>query len=316
MRNSTTTEDTERLRKLHPAMSQEQLAVAFGRTVSAIRGKCLRLGLNSKWSPLSGRVNERIREWYESHPGKLELDELASELGIGKTTIARTARRMGLTNQWRKSGRKDRRKFKTVEELRAAQSKGAKDRIRRNGHPRGMLGKKHTEEFKAKMGREGTFAKLTTAERRAMAKKGVQTRIEKYGTAAPVGVSNPYSRAKGGKRKDLGDAYFRSRWEANYARYLNKLVELGQIESWEYEKDTFIFEAIKKGTRSYIPDFKIHFHDGTFRYHEVKGWMDKKSQTKLKRMKKYFPDVEVVVIGLAEYKKISSVWAGLIPLWE
>ena len=36
--------------------------------------------------------------------------------------------------------------------------------------------------------------------------------------------------------------------------------------------------------------------NGSEKYVEVKGWLDKASKTKLKRMKKYFPDVLVEVV--------------------
>ncbi len=58
-----------------------------------------------------------------------------------------------------------------------------------------------------------------------------------------------------GRAPDLGDTYFRSRWERNWARYLNFLVQHGEITGWEYEPKTFWFHKIKRGTRSYKPDF-------------------------------------------------------------
>ncbi len=122
------------------------------------------------------------------------------------------------------------------------------------------------------------------------------------------------SRAKSGFRADLG-LYVRSRWEANYARYLNWLKAKGHITGWAYEPDTFWFEAIKRGTRSYTPDFKVTENDGRVVYHEVKGWMDAKSATKLKRMAKYYPDVAIVVIDRASYNAIRK-WRQLIPDWE
>ena len=122
------------------------------------------------------------------------------------------------------------------------------------------------------------------------------------------------TRAKSGTRADLG-LYVRSRWEANYARYLNWLKAKGQIAAWEYEPDTFWFEAIKRGTRSYTPDFKVTENDGRVVYHEVKGWMDAKSATKLKRMAKYYPEVRVIVIDQAAYQAIAK-WRRLIPDWE
>lgn len=125
-----------------------------------------------------------------------------------------------------------------------------------------------------------------------------------------------YSRAKAGTREDLG-FYVRSAWEANYARYLNWLVEKGEIHRYEYEPDTFWFEQIKRGTRSYTPDFKVwpKTNSPEFEYHEVKGWMDQKSKTKLKRMGKYYPEVKIVLVDQAVYKAIAK-WKSLIPNWE
>ena len=123
---------------------------------------------------------------------------------------------------------------------------------------------------------------------------------------------NPYSRTKGGKRKDLKNQYFRSAWEANIARYLNFLLKIKQIKSWEYEPDTFWFKKIKRGTRSYTPDFKIN---GDY-YIEVKGYMDDKSKTKLKRMAKYYPNIKIEILDETRYRKINKDFKHIIPFWE
>lgn len=115
----------------------------------------------------------------------------------------------------------------------------------------------------------------------------------------------------GGQRK-----YFRSRWEANYARYLQWLVENGKIKSWEHEPDTFWFEKIKRGVRSYLPDFKVTEINGSVSYHEVKGWMDDRSATKLKRMKKYYPNVSVILVDTEAYNSIKKTMSRIIPGWE
>ena len=98
--------------------------------------------------------------------------------------------------------------------------------------------------------------------------------------------------------------YFRSSWEVNYARYLEWLLSRKDIKSWEYEPDVFWFEEIRRGVRSYLPDFKITNNNGTIEYHEVKGWMDPKSVTKIKRMAKYYPKTKLIVIGKEEYKAV------------
>lgn len=126
----------------------------------------------------------------------------------------------------------------------------------------------------------------------------------------------PVSHARGGKRSDLGDRYFRSRWEANWARYLNWLQQVGEIRGWEYEPHEFEFAGVKRGNRFYLPDFRVVNKDGSVEYHEVKGYMDSRSQTKLKRMAKYHPDVKVVLIDEAAYRNIAHELADRLPGWE
>lgn len=124
-----------------------------------------------------------------------------------------------------------------------------------------------------------------------------------------------YSRGRMGTRPDLG-FYVRSSWEANYARYLKWLQSKGQIFKWEYEPERFEFTAIKRGTRSYLPDFKVWDKEDAKPYYiEVKGWADPKSITKAKRMAKYYPEIEVRTVGKTEYNALKK-WAGMIPHWE
>ena len=103
--------------------------------------------------------------------------------------------------------------------------------------------------------------------------------------------------ARQGWREIAGEKYyFRSSWEANYARYLQFLKEKGQIKEWLHEPQTFWFENIKRGTRSYLPDFKVIRNNDSHYWVEVKGYMDNKSNTKLKRFKKYYPNEEMHLI--------------------
>jgi len=113
--------------------------------------------------------------------------------------------------------------------------------------------------------------------------------------------------SKGGWRDDLG-RFVRSSWEANYARFFTFTKT-----KWEYESKTFWF-PVKRGTRSYTPDFYLPDEDV---YHEIKGWLDPKSMTKLKRMAKYYPDVKIVVIGsrwFSDANRKGMCW--LVPNWE
>ncbi len=120
-----------------------------------------------------------------------------------------------------------------------------------------------------------------------------------------------------GRRRDLGDRYFRSRWEANYARYLNFLISHSHIASWEYEPDTFEFKGIKRGTRFYTPDFKVFDVDGSFEYHEVKGWDYPKGKTARKRFMKYYPQYKLILIDAEWFKAAKRQGLDkLVDNWE
>jgi len=122
-----------------------------------------------------------------------------------------------------------------------------------------------------------------------------------------LGGGNAYSNCKRGWYDYNGKRYFmRSQWELNYACYLNFLIKQKEILDWEYEVDIFRFTKIKQGVVSYKPDFKIYNNNGSIEYHEVKGWMDSRSKTKLKRMAKYYPDIKLVIITEKEYNAIAK----------
>lgn len=105
--------------------------------------------------------------------------------------------------------------------------------------------------------------------------------------------------------------FFKSKMEANYALYLQFLLEKGEILQWEYEPKTFIFEKILFGTRSYKPDFRVTLKSGRVEWHECKGYFDKKSRTKIKRMGIYYPNERVVVIDNDAYRALSK-WKKLL----
>lgn len=120
-------------------------------------------------------------------------------------------------------------------------------------------------------------------------------------------------REVGGQR-----CYFRSKWEANYSRFLQFYVEQKLIKSWQHEprSDVFWFKGIKRGVVSYLPDFKVTLLDDSIQYHEVKGYMDAKSATKIKRMAKYYPDVKLRVIDKEWFKKNNKTMKSIIKDWE
>lgn len=110
-----------------------------------------------------------------------------------------------------------------------------------------------------------------------------------------------------------GEVYFRSKWEANYALYLDWLVKMGKKKDWEYESDVYKFGDIKS---TYKIDFKVIDFDGTFEIHEIKGFMSAAARTKLKRMKKYHPDVKVVLIEKKSYQAIMKSMKGIIKFYK
>jgi len=108
--------------------------------------------------------------------------------------------------------------------------------------------------------------------------------------------------------------FFKSKWKANYALYLAFLKKQRQIKNWQYEPDVFIFHKIQFGTRSYRPDFKVTNSFGDIEYHEVKGWMDAQSKTKLRRMAKYYPKIKIVLIDSTKMKELSK-WKSLLKFY-
>jgi hypothetical protein len=112
-------------------------------------------------------------------------------------------------------------------------------------------------------------------------------------------VGGRYAHATGGKRADLGGLYVRSNMEANYLRFLTFLGI-----PWQYEPVRFIFHAVVSGkNRVYVPDVYL---PRAKEYHEIKGWMDKNSAIKLRRMAKFYPTVKVVVIGPEFFRDVCA----------
>lgn len=255
---------------------------------------------------------------YADRDKPVALDALATELGRNKANVCRKARGLGLTNQKRAKvdERKPGRKYATDDDLRAAQSRASKDRIAKNGHPRGALGLRHSGETKAVISRKSR-AMWADPKAKINSPESAQRRSDQMiARIAEGSMRAGYSRSRGGKRADLDNVYFRSSWEANYARYLNLLVERGEIREWHFEPKTFVFEAIKRGTRAYTPDFKVVANDGSHVWHEVKGWMDAKSKTRLARFAKYFPHEPLIVVDAKWFRSARKSLASLIAGWE
>jgi hypothetical protein len=137
------------------------------------------------------------------------------------------------------------------------------------------------------------------------------------GEAPPTGVAG--SRRVGGRwvasargpARDLADGYsYRSTSERNYARFLTYLGI-----PYEYETKRFEFPGVRPSkNRHYLADFWLpHARE----IHEVKGWLDRDSAIKLRRMAQFYPHVPLILIDAAFFRAAER--RGLcrvIPGWE
>lgn len=234
-----------------------------------------------------------------------QLEDLAASLGRSVSSISSKAWELELTDPH-------------TARVRAAKAAGDARRGKPLAwdHPRGMAGKNHTEETKEqlRLSSKAYRASLSEDQSAEISGKMMRTRVERFGCMAPKVSRGNWKagwREIGGKRK-----YFRSRWEANYARYLEWLKSRGLIADWEHEAETFWFEKIKRGVRSYLPDFRVTELDGTKTYYEVKGWLDARSKTALARMGRYHPTINLIVVFEKQYKQSAAIASHLIPDWE
>ena len=315
-----TQKETELLIKMYTEMkSIDEIAEQFkNRTRKSIINKANKLKITNR-RVFTNEEDEYIIENYKSY----NLKEISEKLGRSKTTVCRRAKQLNVSLCKKKKEKtktfKDEKGVyhyngwvrKDCDSINKKKSEIMKEWHKNNEHPKGMSGKKHTKKYAMEIQKRVLkyWSEITNEELEERRMKQRKTRI-KNGTLNPNAKKGiPYSRCRGGKRNDLNNIYFRSSWEANYARFLNFMKV-----KWEYEPKTFIFENIKRGSVSYTPDFYLPDED---KWVEIKGWMDAKSKTKLKRFEKYFPEEykKLELIQSKEYNAIKD-YARLIPNWE
>jgi hypothetical protein len=282
--------DVEFLVANYPSKGRSWCAAALGKTDAQIRSKASRLGLKARgvseaWHLKNQRHAEKLRG--RKHPERAQLmKNLHASGALLKSEEQR--REIGLrVKAW----------------------------ISENGHPRGATGMKHTDQTKRVIGEKSAAAhcRRTEEQRIEVVMKMMRSR-HANGTMAPPRFGTTWKagwREIGGVRK-----FYRSKWEANYAMYLQWLKENGHIAGWSHEPKTFWFAGVKRGTVSYLPDFWVQELDGREAFHEVKGWMDDRSKTKISRMAKYYPAVVLVVIDAKAYAELKRKVSSLVPGWE
>lgn len=112
---------------------------------------------------------------------------------------------------------------------------------------------------------------------------------------------------------DLGGIVFKSRWEANWAHWLEWLKSTGNVLSWQYEPDSFPLRVRGNNVR-YIPDFKVEWN-GKTEYHEVKGLMDQRSRDKIRAMRRQHNRVRLMVIDSRVYHSLRRRFNQIVPGW-
>lgn len=272
-------------------------AEELGMCGQSVQERLVKLGIKRKNPHMTIAEAEEINDLYQTDflAGN-ELKKLSNKLGRTEQWISRKARDMGLTDSHRQRS----------EPVKRGISTRNKEWFKNNEHPRGYLGHKHGPETRKRLAEvsRNYFKNETASMRSGRIKKMMETKIER-GNLVPqrhkVSWKSGWHEI-GGKK-----IYLRSQWEVEYAHYLEFLKKGKQIIGWEYEPDVFWFEKIRRGVRSYTPDFKITNNDGTIEYHEVKGWMDDRSKTKIKRMAKYHPEVRLLVIARKELKDLGLI---------
>ena len=259
---------------------------------------------------ITDEEREKITAYYRGcPPSEFNLAAFAKSLGRTRHLVCRVAGELGLTNPNRPESKI------VVEQLK----KRAVGQWDKTPHPRGMAGKKHTEKSR-RLGGEASKRNWATWKAFDLGPVTPENRDKRSKQqslrARSMTPARTFTKAAGGRRPDLGETFFRSRWEANYARYLNLLMKMGVVEKWEFESQTFWFDGIKRGVMSYLPDFKVWYKNSPPVFVEIKGWVQAKDRTKWKRMAKYHPTVKLEIVAEKEYRAIARKWASAIPTWE
>lgn len=283
-----TEEDTIFLRTNYPTHGLAYCANHLGKRHSQIRDKASRMGLKINMD------SDFFKDW--------QSRAALSKVGKKRPEQAKVLMRLHSEGKLKK----------TIEQCKAS-SDFMKEYHRTHPHPRGALGMIHTDKTKEIMSERGKerWANMSEEERDAYSKRMSMIGIKSSQTNR-IGASWKAGwRVIGENRK-----FYRSRWEANYAMYLQWLKENGKILKWEHEPETFWFDGIKRGCMSYLPDFRVTEVDGSICYHEVKGWMDDRSKTKIRRMAKYHPNVKLIVIDAKPYKALERQMSSVIVGWE
>lgn len=94
--------------------------------------------------------------------------------------------------------------------------------------------------------------------------------------------------------KKYKNIWFRSNWEVQYAKYLDK----NKI-SWLYESKTFDL-----GNTTYTPDFYL---PKTNEYIEIKGYKTDIFKNKIRKFKNQYRDINIKILNQKELKQLGVI---------
>ena len=145
----------------------------------------------------------------------------------------------------------------------------------------------------ARIGKKRNFSKET----RDKLSNNLKKRWED-GSHKSVGFGN----SKRGYRNDLKQ-FFRSTWEANFARILN-------YQGIKYEYELTIF---KTPLGFYTPDFYLSDQDI---YVEMKGWEGDGNQRKKRLYCVWRLGIKILIVKRNRYRRLARKYSPMINYWE
>ena len=282
-----------------------KVAEEVGLCGQSVHERVKRLGLKTNNPHFTDSEIERLKADYLEYLLDGNLQGLADEMGRTKHFICRQAGKLGLTDLSRGK--------KCIKGFKPSRQKGYFDD---KEHPRGFKNRSHNQEAKDIISQKSMLsqAKINEEGRRPdIIKRTMTTRFER-GTYVPP--RNKASWKSGWREVGGAKYYFRSRWEANYAHYLESCRVSGVIKKWEHEPHLFVFEAVETKYKTYLPDFRVTMADNSVEYHEVKGWFDERSKAKIEYMGLYFPEVCLKIFDGDWFNRKTKRLEKLVPNWE
>lgn len=194
-----------------------------------------------------------------------------------------------------------------TEEQREAQRQRNKSKKQKDLVSKALKGKSKTEEHKQAL--KDAKAKEDKIKRAKINGDNRRGKPQPEGWVQNMKITyGGVFRGRAGKRKDLDDMYFRSSWEANYARVL----KCSQIDYY-FEQKSFLIDLPNGGKSRYTPDFYLPQHD---KFIEVKGYWMPNARIKYILFKKQYPNIKIEILDGEKYNQLKEEYKELIKEWE